>query len=457
MKALNYFVAIAMALAVCTACDKDDEDDDIETVSDLTGGDLSYSITGSSTVEVTKCNNQSSLQISIPENIKYDGQVYEVTSIGKEAFESCNDMTSVTIPKSVTSIGWSAFAWCYNLTRVDYQGSIEDWLNIDFSFNEANPLIYASQLYIDNEEVKDLIIPITITEIKNHAFEGYKGLTSVTIPNSVTSIGNYAFSGCDNLASVIFEENSKLTNIVQFAFEGCIGLTSITIPNSVTSIGYNAFGRVKNVIYNGTAEGSPWYALTINGIVDGDFIYADAEKTKLTAYIGSEENVVVPNSVTSIGDFAFAWCDLKTVSISNSITSVGYFAFIGCNNLLYNEYDNAYYLGNSDNPYLVLVVTKSTYITRCEINSKCRFICDNAFFYCKYLTSIDIPNSVTSIGISAFVGCTELESVTVNWSEPIELQSDIFTKYGTLYVPVGTADKYKATDVWKEFNIVEQQ
>ena len=172
--------------------------------------------------------------ITIPNN---------VTSIGTEAFRECSGLTSVNIPNSVETIGYYAFSDCSGLTSV-YITDLEAWCKISFSSNGSNPLSNAQHLYLNDTEIKDLVIPNTVTTIGN-CFTGFSGLTSVTIPNSVTSIGEGAFSGCSGLTSVTI--GNKVTSIGGSAFSGCSGLTSVTIPNSVTSIGYWSFSGCSNL------------------------------------------------------------------------------------------------------------------------------------------------------------------------------------------------------------------
>ena len=161
-----------------------------------------------------------------------------VTSIEGWAFNGCTGLTSVTIGSGVTSIGEDAFYYCNGLTSV-HISDIAAWCNIDFSSSSSNPLSQAHHLYMNGEEVKDLVIPNSVTSIGDDAFYHCDGLTSVTIPNSVTSIGERAFTHCYDLTSVTI--GSGVTSIGYSAFYYCTGLTSVTIGSGVTSIGEYAF------------------------------------------------------------------------------------------------------------------------------------------------------------------------------------------------------------------------
>ena len=286
---------------------------------------------------VRKSTGSYSGEVVIPESVEYEGTAYSVTSIGGYAFSDCSGLTSVTIGNSVTSIGDYAFYCSYGLTSVTIPNSVESigtsafsafssltsvhisdiaaWCNINFVSSDSNPLKYAHHLYLNGEEVKDLVIPNGVTSIGDIAFYCCSGLTSVTIPNSVTSIGGSAFYNCYGLTSVTI--GNSVESIGTSAFSYCKGLTSVTIPNSVTSIGDYAFSYCKGLT-----------SVTIPNSVTSIGDYAFDHCSGLTS-------VTIPNSVTSIGEYAFRDCsDLTSVTIPNSVTSIGYEAFANCTELL---------------------------------------------------------------------------------------------------------------------------
>lgn len=232
--------------------------------------------------------------------------------------------------------------------------------------------------------IREVQIADGVTSIGDGAFCWCESLTSITIPDSVTSIGDYAFYWCTSLTSVTIPDS--VTSIGDHAFSYCMSLTSVTIPDSVTSIGDYAFSCVGTLFYAGSASGSPWDAKSVNGYVAGNLVYSDESKTKLVhCSVDATGEIILPNSVTSIGNLAFHYCtNLTSVNIPDSVTSIGGAAFYYC-----------------------------TSLTSLNIPDSVTSIGEYAFSYCMSLTSVTIGNNVTSIGEETFGWCVSLSSVTI--------------------------------------------
>ena len=297
------------------------------------------------------------------------------------------------------------YVWTNNKTElaVSYRGNSYDSYSVRYSGTVIIPksVIYNGKSY-------------PVTSIGNRAFYYCGGLTSVTIPGSVTSIGEWAFSGCSRLTSVTIP--NSVTSIGGGAFYQCRGLTSVSIPSSVTSTDYQAFEYCTSLTSVHITDLAAWCKISFNGSTSNPLRYAHH------LYLNGVEirDLVIPNGVTSIGNYAFYGCsDLVSVSIPNSVTSIGDYAFEDCSGLTSVTIPNS----------VTRIGHKAFYgcsgLTSVTIPNSVTSIGESAFSGCSGLTSVTIPNSVTSIGRFAFSGCSGLTSVTIG-NGVTRISSDAF-------------------------------
>ena len=301
--------------------------------------DDTITLIGSSAFE----NCTSLTSITIPDS---------VTEIGRCAFYKCTSLASITIPDSVTSIGDYAFNNCTGELTVNcnipsassyeygaFYGSKFTKVTIgngvtsigDYAFRDCTSLISITipdsvteigrSAFYDCTSLTSVTIPDGVTSIEDHTFYKCTSLKSITIPDSVTSIGIYAFYKCSSLTSVTI--GNSVTSIGDDAFYDCSGLTSVTIPDSVTSIGNGAFQLCSSLTaFYGKFASEDNRCLIVDGVLNSFAIGCGA-----TEY-------TIPDSVTSIGHYAFYGCDsLTSVTIPNSVTSIGERAFYNCTSL----------------------------------------------------------------------------------------------------------------------------
>lgn len=302
-----------------------------------------------------------------------------VTSIGYHAFDDCDQLVSVTIPNSVTSIGSYTFSGCRRLNSITLPDSIT---NIgEYAFQGCS-------------SITSFVIPNGVKRIANGTFRNCGGLTDITIPIGVTSIGREAFYGCSGLTSMTIPNSVRVFGAE--AFYSCSGLESINIPDSVTSIGNNAFYNCINLTSVHISNLAAWCAISFMNSTSNPLCYAH------NLYLNDELilNLIIPDSVTRIYDYAFYGCNMTSVAISNSVTRIFRYAFGSCNSL----------------------------------------------------TSITIPNGVEYIGECAFENCNHVMEITLLLEQPPYIANNIVNPIIPIYVPCGTMEAYQATS-WAEYNI----
>ena len=366
-----------------------------------------------------------------------------VTSIGDNAFDSSIQLTSITIPDNVTNIEPNAFYWCTSLTNFTIGNSV---------------ISIGGTAFYGCSSLTSFTIPNNVAGIGVGAFYDCTGLTNVTIGNGVTDIESNAFYGCTSLtaikvdtnnpvycslAGVLFDKSqttliqfpggnaggytvpNSVTNIEDNAFYGCNSLTNVTIGNSVTSIGRQALASCTSL----TAITVDTNNLDYSSVAGALF---DRSQTILIQCPGGKAgSYSVPNSVISIGAYAFYGCSsLTSVTIGDSVTSIGDNSFYGFSSLtnvtignsVTSIGDSAFYACSSLTsvtiPNSVTSIGDSAFyacssLTNVTIDNGVTSIGDNAFSYCSSLTSVMIGNSVTSIGIWAFISCTSLTNVMI--------------------------------------------
>lgn len=424
--------------------------------------------------------------IDIPDTVKKDNIDYTVTAIGYSAFGSLStpiNVSSVFIPATVLSIGDSAFIYCDALTTVTFAE------NSQLKSIERAAFWGSEHVHPRFKEIK---IPDSVETIGNGAFYECRDLERIALPSALQTLSSVTFYNCTALSEVTFP--ASLKTIESSAFSGCRNLSKVKLPASLKAIQSSVFHlciALKTVSYDGSLE--QWNDITANNdvlgyscpslvmsdytaqfiLVKNDFLDPPPKTVTITKYTGKGSTVILPSTisiwpVTKIGEDALKDnTTITSVTIPASVTEIGANAFAGCTNLTSVTYggdwsnltiqsgnpaveDAAKDAANEqlfdfaftpDNTAVIVtnykckgtaadVTIPSCYkgkpvtainnaafpnsaVTSVTIPDSVTSIPDAAFVNCSQLTNISIPNSVTYIGFSAFDGCASLKSITL--------------------------------------------
>ena len=395
--------------------------------------------------------------------ISGSGNMNDYSWNGAPWYSYRQSITSITIGNSVTSIGEYAFYYCSGLTSVTMGNSVTS---------------IGNKAFYNCSGLTSITIPNSVTSIEIHAFEDCSSLTSVTIPNSVTSIGNYAFKGCSGLTTIEFnavnctyagssssEVFEGCTNITSISFGSgvqnipsylCCGfskLTSITIPDSVISIGNYAFVGCNRL------DSVIWNARNAE----------DFNTSPFNSSSGRVKVLILGDSVQHIPtNLCNGMTRIKEITIPANVETIGKNAFHGCDSLTKVDVYNLAAWCNTDftNTYCPLrsaeLYVNGTKPTRIDIPDGVTKVGAYTFMNCTQVIEVVLPPSVTEIGENAFASCPYLLTINANMAFPPLINYSVFANCGLLsgidcYVPQGSLALYRKTPVWAEFNLHENE
>ena len=458
--------------------------------------------TNTGTVSVVAEANSNRSSYRIPPAVTYNDISYTPTKLGKRAFYGitkmtgvtipavCADwseaelfrnssaLTSITIPDGVTVIGNSAFGFNTNLKSV-YVNSIEHWLNITFSNDSSNPLCIsgysndmAPGLYVKTSDtsyglVTELIIPESITEIKNYAFSstyrsydkiekiwfhenvnkigiraiGSKGMKEVHVASlkSLLSMNidsrNSLFNGSSvNPGADLYVGDEKITDLVvpddvtaikSYTLNGCGSVQRLFLHDHMTSIGADAITLCLNLTEIHVPSLEAWCGITLGG----EMLKYETVQRHLMVDGSEMTEITIPQSVTAIKKYAFAGGAFTAMNIHNQVTSIGDYAFS-------DTTLPSCVIPNSVRSMGVGVFSKCANLTDVTLSTKITKIPDNTFSNCTGLKEFKIPSHITTVGKEAFSFCTGLEMLEI--TEKLTKLVSTNTTIGPFYV-VGTA------------------
>ena len=336
-----------------------------------------------------------------------------LTDIGDTAFYGCNGLTEVTVPASVENLGGSSFAFCKSLTSVSILNSMTKCVGLPFSATpwekakrEESPFLIENGILLDTTydsfDTDAVVIPDGVVSIAGGVFKGCEQIPSIAVPDSVKIIGDAAFYQCKSITEINLPEG--LISIGEAAFYECENLTDVTIPDSVTEIGEEAFEFTpyQNAIY-----ANNYFIIEDNVLIDGKRCEGIAVIPEGVIEIGDEafsfdlrywgpNDVVMPNTVTYIGRYAFEGSRINEPHIPDSVTFIDDCAFRDCGGFMQVSIPGSV---KAIADQVFYHCTNLCYVTLAE---GVEYISKFAFANCEYLREIIIPESVTYIAGNAF-------------------------------------------------------
>lgn len=256
-----------------------------------------------------------------------------VKTLNHNTFNSCTGLESVTLGKNINKICSNAFLYCKSLSSVHIP-NLENWFNIEFDNFDSNPLYYSKHLFIDGNEINNIIIPNNVLTINDYALSGYSGF--LVIPNNIKNIHAYAFDKCSipsmdinttqisssfknltTLKEVVLGDSVK--DILDNAFSGCKDLTSITIGRNLATIGRDAFNGCSQLSSVYITDIAAWCKIKFASYTSSPFNYAKH------FYIDGKlvKNLTIPDCVTDIANYAFYGININTLVIGTGVLSIG--------------------------------------------------------------------------------------------------------------------------------------
>lgn len=347
-----------------------------------------------------------------------------------------DEIKTIILSDSITNIGKNAFLLCRNLISIE--------------------------------------LPTSILTIGDEAFQNCRSLETIEIPENVQSVNYCAFRYCTNLKTVILHEG--LQTLGMHAFMRCDSLRNISLPKSLTDIGVQAFYDCNNLPITGKLQYADWYLVkaleddtTYNIRSNTKWISGDAftNHRKLKSLVIPEgvevlegafeacmelTQIKLPSTLRRLGGAAFYGCiSLSSINIPLSLDSIESDTFWGCGSLKSLSLpENILSIGSN--------AFESSGLQSIILPANLTSIGSEAFYYSDSLRSIEIPANVKFIGSGAFMDCKSLSSFSVNWEDPLPIDTTMFLRVDiandTLLVPGGTSNKYKSADVWKDFGYI---